>query len=28
MVNIAISERRPFIYTFGLHTPLRRLPAR
>jgi hypothetical protein len=28
MANIAISEPRPFIYTFGLTTPLVRIPPR
>jgi hypothetical protein len=28
MANIAVSERRPFIYTFGLTAPLARLPLR
>jgi hypothetical protein len=28
MANIAVSEPRPFLYTFGLHTPLVRIPSR
>jgi hypothetical protein len=28
MVNIAVSEARPFIYTFGLSSPLTRLALR
>jgi len=28
MVNIGVSEPRPFIYTFGLTTPLARIPSR
>src|SRR5262249_38752192 len=28
MVNIAISEPRPFLYTFGSTTPLLRIPPR
>lgn len=28
MANIAVSEPRPFIYTFGLTTPLIRIPLR
>jgi hypothetical protein len=28
MAKIAVSEARPFIYTFGLTTPLTRLPMR
>jgi hypothetical protein len=28
MANIAVSEPRPFLYTFGLNTPLVRVPSR
>jgi len=28
MANIAISEPRPFMYTFGLSSPLARVPSR
>jgi hypothetical protein len=28
MLNIATSERRPFIYTFGLTGSLRQVPGR